>query len=206
MARPATHDPGAILDAARTLVLEGGPRGAGVAAIAGASGAPVGTLYHRFGTRDALLAAVWLRALTRFRDDYLAAGRAEDDAVGDPVRAAGAMAASVVAFARRWPDDAQLLMRTTLADLLDAPPAAAVLAAQEAVNAPLDAALRELARRLYGRATARHVDRVRLAVVDLPAGALRRWARRGDAPPGWAEDEVAAAAAGVLRAEGAGVP
>lgn len=55
MPRAVAHDAGAILDAARGLVLEGGPRAAGVAAIAAASGAPVGSIYHRFGSRDGLL-------------------------------------------------------------------------------------------------------------------------------------------------------
>jgi hypothetical protein len=41
------------------------PRAASVAAIAAASGAPVGTLYHRFGNRNGVLTAAWLRALER---------------------------------------------------------------------------------------------------------------------------------------------
>ncbi|WP_445149675.1 helix-turn-helix domain-containing protein [Baekduia sp. Peel2402] len=200
MARPPMHDSDGILDAARALLLDGGPRAASVAAIAKASGAPVGTLYHRFGTRDELLAAVWLRAVARFADGYLAAGDNADDAADDaPAQTAAAMAAAVVAFARAAPQDTQLLLGGGLADLLDAPPTEAMLARQAAINAPLDAAIRALARRRYGRADRRHVDRVRLAVVDLPAGALRRWVRDGaSAPPGWAEDEVARAAAQLL--------
>jgi len=46
--------------------LDEGPRAVSVAAIAQASGAPTGTLYHRFGSRDGILAAAWLRALERF--------------------------------------------------------------------------------------------------------------------------------------------
>ena len=61
MAPPRKHETDVILDAARDLVLRGGPRAAGVAAIAEASGAPVGTLYHRFGNRDGILSAIWLR-------------------------------------------------------------------------------------------------------------------------------------------------
>lgn len=57
----------------RDLVLAGGPRAVSVAAIAAASGAPVGTLYHRFETRDGILAAAWLRALERFQQPLLEA-------------------------------------------------------------------------------------------------------------------------------------
>jgi AcrR family transcriptional regulator len=193
MARPAKHSSEAILDAARALLLDGGPRAASVAAIATASGAPVGTLYHRFGTRDALVAEVWLRALTRFQDAYLGAATTDD-----PRKAGAEMAAAVVTFARTAPADAQLLMATSLHDLLDGAVPDALSTRLEAANAPLTEALRTLARRCYGRADARHVDRVRLAVVDLPAAALRRWSRAGAAPPSWAETEVAAAAARIL--------
>ena len=78
MAPPRKHDSDGILDAARTLVLRDGPRAASVAAIARESGAPVGTLYHRFGSRDAVLAAAWLRALERFQAGALAAGADPD--------------------------------------------------------------------------------------------------------------------------------
>lgn len=73
MAPPRKHETDVILDAARALVLDGGPRTASVAAIATASGAPAGTLYHRFGNRDGILTAAWLRALERFQARALAA-------------------------------------------------------------------------------------------------------------------------------------
>ena len=73
MAPPRKHGTDVILDAARTLVLDGGPRAASVAAIAKVSGAPAGTLYHRFGSRDGILAAAWLRALERFQARALTA-------------------------------------------------------------------------------------------------------------------------------------
>ena len=50
MAPPRKHQTDVILDATRALVLAEGPRAASVGAIAKASGAPAGTLYHRFGT------------------------------------------------------------------------------------------------------------------------------------------------------------
>lgn len=62
------HASDAILDAARSLLLDGGPRAATIAAIAGASGAPPGTLNHRFGNRAAIMSATWLRAVERFHE------------------------------------------------------------------------------------------------------------------------------------------
>ena len=71
MAPPTKHPTARILDAARTLALTEGPRAVSVAAIADASGAPAGTLYHRFGSRDGILRAAWLRALEGFQARWL---------------------------------------------------------------------------------------------------------------------------------------
>src|ERR1700758_3047972 len=100
MAPPRKHETNVILDAARALVLDGGPRAASVAAISQASGAPAGTLYHRFGNRDGILTAAWLRALDRFQARAMAAeGKT-------PVDVAVAMAVAAVGFARELPEDA----------------------------------------------------------------------------------------------------
>src|SRR3990172_12030135 len=73
MARPAVHSTDAILDAARDALLSAGPRGATIQAISAASGAPTGTLYHRFGNRDRLLVEAWLRAVRRFQEGFMVA-------------------------------------------------------------------------------------------------------------------------------------
>ena len=55
MPRPAKHDEKSILSGAATLVAARGPGAATVSAIGHAIGAPSGSIYHRFRTRDALL-------------------------------------------------------------------------------------------------------------------------------------------------------
>ena len=103
MAPPRKHETDVILDAARALVLEGGPRAASVAAIAKSSGAPAGTLYHRFGNRDGILTAAWLRALERFQSRAMAASETEKaDAAQDT---AVAMAVAAIGFALFGPVD-----------------------------------------------------------------------------------------------------
>lgn len=167
MAPPRKHETDAILDAARELVLAEGPRAAGVAAIAKASGAPVGTLYHRFGNRDGILAATWLRALDRFQS--LAVAATADSAV----EAAVAMALSAIEFAKRFPGDARLLLTVRPEDLVDAD-GGALVAAITSRNAPLVERLRQLARELYGADDRRSLDVLQRAVVDLPYAAVRR--------------------------------
>jgi AcrR family transcriptional regulator len=184
-----------ILDAARALVLDGGPRAASVAAIAKASGAPAGTLYHRFGNRDGILTAAWLRALKRFQTRALAAD-------GDtPADTAVAMAVAAVGFARDLPDDARLLLTIRPGDLLDDEPDAAFQQTLAAMNAPLTQRVAVLARQLYGNNQPRSVDAVARAVADLPYAVVRRHAR-DDPMPAWLEKDVAASARAVLQSFG----
>jgi AcrR family transcriptional regulator len=185
MAPPRKHDTDVILDAARTLVLRDGPRAAGVAAIAAASGAPVGTLYHRFGNRNGVLTEMWIRALARFQERALAGAQRTD-----PLEAAVGMALAAVEFARVLPDDARLLIQLRPRDLLDGEPETDLRRRLEQMNAPLATHIHRLARELYGTDTPRHVDRVARAVADLPTATLRRHARRGTLPD-WIESEVA---------------
>jgi AcrR family transcriptional regulator len=194
MAPPRKHDTDLILDAARTVILRDGPRAASVAAIARESEAPVGTLYHRFGNRDGVLAAAWLRALEGFQRQALAAAR-----TSDPLAAAVAMARSPIAFARAQPEDARLLLTLRRDDLLDADPDESFRARLEAINAPLTAAIVRLTRVLRGRADARALDLVTRAVVDLPNAAIRRHAREGGRLPRWLEDDVGEAARRLLE-------
>ena len=189
MAPPRKHDTDTILDAARARVLADGPRAASVAAIAQDSGAPVGTLYHRFGTRDGVLVAVWLRALERFQARALAASR-----VADPLESAVGMARAAVDFAREHPLDAELLLAVRRRDLVDN----ALPEKLDEMNAPLQSALVRVARELFGHADARNLDRVTRAVVDLPGGAVRRHGRR---VPRWLAGDVERAARVLLSSE-----
>ncbi len=191
MAPPRKHETDVILDAARALVLDGGPRAASVAAIAKASGAPPGTLYHRFGNRNGILTAAWLRALERFQARAMAAN------ADTPAESAVAMAVAAISFARELPDDARLLLTIRPGDLLDGEPDAAFQETLAAMNAPLTERIANLARQLYGSSYPRSVDAVARAVADLPYAVVRRHAH--DEPmPSWLEADVAASARAVL--------
>jgi len=179
VSRSALHDTGVLLDAARDLIVGGGPHAAGIRAIAERSGAPSGSLYHRFGSRDALVAQAWLRAVHRFQAGFLAAlAGASDprDGVEDAVRWS-------VLFALSEPADAHLLLRYSRRDLLRTEPRGALAAALAAVNEPLEQATRTLAVRLYGAASGEALERVTYAIMDLPLAVLRRHLIAGTLTP-----------------------
>src|SRR5258707_15261175 len=72
MPRAPQFDQAQILDAAERLIARHGPSGATIGAIARAVRAPTGSIYHRFDSRDVLLAEVWLRAAAAFQDAFFA--------------------------------------------------------------------------------------------------------------------------------------
>jgi AcrR family transcriptional regulator len=198
MARPELHSAGRILDAARTLVLDEGAGAATVGAIAQASGAPTGSLYHRFGSRDVLLARLWMRAVRRSQAPFVGAIASRDD----PLEAAVAAALSVYDFAREERADARLLLSLRREDLVQAPLPPAVADELAALNRPVERAVANLARRLYGRATKAALEATALAVVDLPYGAIRRHLIAGREPPARLRPRLERAVRAVLEHEG----
>lgn len=191
MAPPRKHETDAILDATRGLVLSDGPRAASVSAIAKASGAPAGTLYHRFGNRNGILTAAWLRALERFQARAMAA------TASTALEAAVEMGVAAVRFAREVPDDARLLLTIRPRDLLDGELEAGFQARLAAMNAPLIERLRDLTGQLFGGDDARSMDAMSRAVVDLPYAVVRRHAH-DDPMPEWLEDDLRAAVRALL--------
>jgi AcrR family transcriptional regulator len=169
MPRPELHPADSILDAARGLVLDRGLGAATVAAIAGSSGAPVGSIYHRFDSVEDLLAEMWIRAVRRSQLRFAAAAEQSN-----PIEAAVRAALSVYDFCVDNPADGRLLLSFRREDFVRGRIAPRQRAELEQLNEPVKAVLVDLARRLYGRASRRSLDRVILVTFDLPHGALRR--------------------------------
>jgi AcrR family transcriptional regulator len=167
--RRQLHSTDSILDAALKLVLEGGARAATLDGIVAASGAPKGSIYHRWPTLNDLLAAMWIRAVRRSQEGFLAA-------LGDPEPIEGAVAAALTVydFAQAHPADARLLASLRRQDLIDSTGDPALQTSLEQLNRPLEGAIVDLARRLHGRATRTAVEQTTFAVIDLPLGAVRR--------------------------------
>ncbi|MEJ2886381.1 helix-turn-helix domain-containing protein [Actinomycetospora aeridis] len=195
MGRAERHPAGSILDAARELVLADGVRAATVDRIVVASGAPKGSIYHRFGTLDDLLATMWLRAVRASQDRFLAALEGS----GDAVTVGGAAALTLYDFAREQPDDAALLITLRREDVDRGIRDEDLARGLTTVNAPIERGVADLARRLHGRADREAVERTVLAVVDLPLGAIRRHLLARRPPPPELRDPLGRAVRAALQ-------
>lgn len=169
MPRPELHPTDSLLDAARGVVLDHGLGAATIAAIAKSSGAPVGSIYHRFGSVDDLLAEMWIRAVRRSQESFAAAATH-----ADPVEAAVDAGLAVYDFCVEHPADARILLSYRREDVAGGRISPKRRAELARLNEPVAAVVEVLARRLYGRASRKALDRVIMAVFDLPHGAVRR--------------------------------
>ena len=195
MARPAKFNENQILDATVQLVAAGGPGAATMAAIAETAGAPVGSLYHRFASRELLLARLWIRTVGRFQHGFIAA-LADDDLDAAAIGAA----LYGIRWARDHRDEARVLLLHRRQDLAARwPKELGDELAQ--LNDGVEAAVRDHARRRYGSDDADHLQRLTFALADLPYAAMRRYLAAGEAPPASLEGLVATTCRCVLASD-----
>ncbi len=197
MGRRERHPENSILDAARTVVLERGVRAATIGAIAAAAEAPTGSIYHRFASVQELLARLWLRAARRSQTFSLGALRGED-----PRPALVAAGLGTYDFCVAHPQDARLLALFSRADFLAAGLPAELDREMHELNDEVMVAVRDLCRRLFGRATREESDLVLAAAVDLPFGLARRYLEIGAQPPRARRDMVAVGVRALIAERG----
>jgi len=168
MGRRGRFPPERILAAARGIVAENGPPGLTVAVLSQRLGAPVGSIYHRYQSREVLLADLWLTAIESFQPEFLR------NLQGKNTIEAGVAA---VGFACRWvrrhPQEARLLLLYRRADFIRGSWPDQYQSRAERLRREGAAGIRAYCRRLHGDANARHLRRVRFALVDLPLAAFR---------------------------------
>jgi AcrR family transcriptional regulator len=178
MPRPAKHNQADILGAAAKLVAKGGPGAATVTAISHAIGAPNGSIYHRFPSRDALLGRLWLQKASLYQDRWVSAMRDPD------ARKAGLHAAlSMVEVAREDFEGARIMLLHRREDFLSDAWPFEMKKEAERLGAQVEASLGALTKRLFGRNTAAARQVTVFATVDLPFSALRRYVSKGEKPP-----------------------
>ncbi|SOD94525.1 TetR family transcriptional regulator [Caenispirillum bisanense] len=175
MVRTAKFTDDAFLTAAVGLIARGGPQAATIAAIARAAGAPSGSIYHRFASRDALVARAWLDVHAGLRAALLPRLAAGDGA---------AAAQALVRWAAAHPVEAAFLLPHETEDLIGAAPPEDLRAAVEAAQGELDDAFLAFCRRI-GAAGEEDVAFWRYAVFDGPIALLRPYLRGGEPLPPW---------------------
>lgn len=177
-----------ILDGALAAVAEHG-RAATIAQVALASTAPVGSIYHRFSSRDEMLASLWIREVNRFHVSL----RAVVDAA-DPRGSLLRIAVHSVQYARNHPDRTAALTLFRQQDLVRSGPEA-LRDDVRGINDEVTGELTQLIRAV-GCETETQQEMALTAVVQLPYALVRPYV--GGDVPAWLDDAAQAAAAAIL--------
>jgi AcrR family transcriptional regulator len=194
MGRPSRYDEARILAGAKQVSAEFGPQRLTIAKIAAQAGVPVGSIYHRYTSRDEILAAVWLELVEEFQEQFLAALEADD-----AVRAGLAGVRYACQWIRDHPRDARLLLLHRREDFASERWAASYRRRAEGLASRAGASLSRYAARLGGDGGATALRTVRFALVDLPMAALRRDVEAGTPPSDEVERLLLHTCAYVLR-------
>lgn len=177
VARPAKYSSEQILDTAATLLASGGPQRVTVGAIAASIGGPTGSIYHRFATRDLMMARLWVRTVRRAQHGFVEALEQPDLR-----EAAHAAALHIPRWSRGHPLDASVLLLYRRQDLAEAWPDELSLELEQ-LNRPLTAAVERFSARLPGRLTPSKREAVTMALIDVPYGVTRRHLLADRVPP-----------------------
>lgn len=154
----------AILDVAAAEIATAGFQAASVASIARALGAPNGSIYHRFASKQHLIGALWVRTARRYAASLSDALETTD---------LDQLPARIVNHAFDWvaghPIEANLLMQFRTEDFNPADWPKEVVVEIDETNQALAAQLLGVAE-LHGI----HPIDMTLAAIDVPATAARR--------------------------------
>ncbi|MEO0997718.1 MAG: TetR/AcrR family transcriptional regulator [Pseudomonadota bacterium] len=178
MPRPARFDDDTIIDATAAVVAASGPAGATVARIARRIGAPTGSIYHRFRSRDVLLGEVWLNAVADFQAAFRR--RLERD---DPFQAGLEAVLSVPERVRDKPGEARILALYRSEEFRERhwPPALRERAGT--LRRDFEDGIAGFAGRLFAGTGEEALKLARFALAEAPLAAVRSHVQRNEPPP-----------------------
>ena len=173
MGRKAHFNKNEIIDAALNIISREGIKALTMQSLAERIQAPIGSIYHRFPSRDELLAELWIKITKSFQEGFLAA-----------LNNSGQKAALyTLQWVRTNPQEGQLLLlyrreefsagnwpeefRQKIADL----------------SRELDDGIRSFTKRTLGRLNRENLQRAVFALIDVPFAAVSRSLQNGESPP-----------------------
>ena len=179
MVRLAKFTEDSFIDAAIEVSAQCGIAAMSMSAIAIKAGAPIGSVYHRFDSRDAILARAWLRVKGDFRSSV-----ATQWETGDT----WAAVASFVNWCRAKPGHAKFLLQCEDYPMFQERLPAALHEALETEQAALDATFQRCLRALAPSIDARRAESVlRFLLIDAPQAIVKPYLTQNQAIPAIAD-------------------
>ncbi len=163
-----------FLSAAQALAAAEGPAAVTIASISARLGAPTGSFYHRFASRNVVLGELWLRTVLDFREGISAALDA-----GDGLRAA----LHTPAWVRAHQDNARLLLMYDRRDFVQGEWPEELRERVAEMTQRMEAGSLRQARVIFGEDGPEEVRLAQFLISEVPVAAVRQHLVRREAPP-----------------------
>jgi AcrR family transcriptional regulator len=160
--------------AAVAIAATHGPAAVTIASITAHLGAPTGSFYHRFASRNALLGELWLRTVLDFQQGINAALDA-----GDGLRAA----LHTPAWVRAHLESARLLLLYDRRDFVEGEWPEELRGQVAGMTARMEAASLRWARAIFGKDGREEVRLAQFLISEVPVAAVRQHLLRREQPP-----------------------
>jgi AcrR family transcriptional regulator len=167
--------------AALAIAAERGPLAVTVGSITERLGAPTGSFYHRFASRDVLLGELWLQTVLDFQKGTTAALDA-----GDGLRAA----LHIPVWVREHLDEARLLLLHHRDDFVQGEWPQSLRERVAAQAERMAGGFARAARLIFGRARSEEIRRAQFMLAEVPVAAVRRHIERREPPPPMVEELI----------------
>jgi AcrR family transcriptional regulator len=151
-----------------------GPAAVTIASITARLGAPTGSFYHRFASRNALLGELWLRTVLDFQQGINAALDAADG-----LRAA----LHTPAWVRTHPESARLLLLYDRRDFVQDEWPEQLRGQVAEMTARMEAGSLRRARVIFGKDGREEARLAQFLISEVPVAAVRQHLLRSEAPP-----------------------
>ena len=174
MGRNARFTSDQILAAALGLLSERGPEAVTMSDISRRIGAPIGSLYHRFPSRDHLMARLWLDIVDSFQRGFL-----------DILQKGDGLAAALYAthWVREHFNEARVLLLFRREDLVAGEWPEEMRERAAALPRDLQNGFYRFVQEQFGRVTEETMGTAAFALINVPYAAARSYLERGKMPP-----------------------
>lgn len=162
-----------FLDSAIKIISEEGLGALTIAGLSTRMTAPIGSVYHRFPSRDALIAELWLYIVESFQSEWLKILQTD-----------GRQATIFcVEWVRNRPNEARVMLLYRIDDLISGEWPKDLQKRAERLFKQLQDGIAAFTKRQFGKITNEYIDRTIYALHDAPMGILRRYMQDNKMPP-----------------------
>ena len=173
MGRKAYFKNEEFIESAIQIIAEEGLGALTIAGLSTRMTAPIGSVYHRFPSRDALVAELWLNIIESFQNEWLKILQMDGR--------------KATVFSMEWvlnhPNEARVMLLYRIEDLTSGDWPKDLQKRARRLFKELRDGIAIFTKKQFGKVTNEYIDRTLFAIHDAPMGILRRYLQENKIPP-----------------------